>query len=53
MNKPTFNSQAPDRKRNPQALDLPRKALSLKTLFSSFEYATNVIKGAKNHNLTL
>ena len=48
-----FNSQAPDRKSNPHVLDLPRKAVSVKTLSQSFENFINVFAGAENHKLTL
>ena len=43
-----INSQAPDRKSNPHVPDLPRTAVSVKTLSYSFENATNVFAGAEN-----
>ena len=42
------SSQAPDRKSNPHVPDLPRTAVSVKTLSYSFENATNVFAGAEN-----
>ena len=47
-----FNPQAPDRKSNPQAPDLPLTAISVTALFESFENVNIVFVGAENHNLT-
>ena len=53
MNALKVNSQAPGRKSNPHVPDLPRTAVSVKTLSQSFENFTNVFVGAENPNLIL
>ena len=48
-----INSQASDQKSNPHVSDLPRTAVSLKTLSQGSENLTNVFAGAETHNSTL
>ena len=48
-----LNSQASDRKSNPHVSDLPRTAVSVKTLSQGSENFTNVFAGAENHSSTL
>ena len=48
-----INSQASDRKSNPHVSDLPRTAVSVKTLSQGSENFTNVFAGAENHESSL
>ena len=48
-----LNSQAPDWKSNPHVPDLPRTAVSVKTLSKSFENINNIVAGAKHDKLIL